>query len=66
MELSTTITQPQPQKLLLNIDEVKAITGFSTTTIYKHVKQGKFPQPKNCGGRAVRWRLSDIESYVNS
>ncbi|WP_230592141.1 helix-turn-helix transcriptional regulator [Gallibacterium anatis] len=27
-------------KQLLNIDEVRAITGFSTTTIYKYVKRG--------------------------
>lgn len=63
------LTQPTTtftQKQLLNIDEVKAITGFSTTTIYKHVKQGTFPPPKNCGGRAVRWRLADIENYINS
>lgn len=53
-------------KKLLTIDEVKAITGFSTTTIYKYVKQGSFPPPKNCGGRSVRWRLSDIEEYINS
>lgn len=29
-------------KQLLNIDEVRAITGFSTTTIYKYVKSGEF------------------------
>lgn len=64
-----TLNQPHttpPKKLLLNIDEVKAITGFSTTTIYKHVKAGTFPAPKSCGARAVRWRLADIEAYVNS
>ncbi|TYG33714.1 AlpA family phage regulatory protein [Lonepinella koalarum] len=55
----------QPPKKLLNIDEVKAITGFSTTTIYKHIKLGIFPKPKNCGSRAVRWRLTDIENYIN-
>lgn len=59
-------TMTTPPKLLLNIDEVKAMTGFSTTTIYKHVKDGSFPQPKRCGGRAVRWRLADIQAYINS
>lgn len=63
-------TPPLPastiQKQLLNIEDVKAITGFSTTTIYKHIKTGAFPKPKNCGGRAVRWRLADIENYINS
>lgn len=51
---------------LLNLDEVKAITGLSTSTIYKYMKSGMFPLPKNCGTRAVRWRLSDVMNYVNS
>ncbi len=54
------------KKLLLDINDVKAITGFCTTTIYKYVKNGKFPEPKRCDDRSVRWRLSDIENYVNS
>ncbi|MDP8162186.1 AlpA family phage regulatory protein [Pasteurella skyensis] len=58
--------QPTTKKLLLDINDVKAITGFCTTTIYQHVKKGTFPAPKNCGGRSVRWRLADIENYVNS
>ena len=53
------------QKQLLNLDDVKTITGLSTTTIYKHVKDGIFPQPKKCG-RSTRWRLADIQSYINS
>ncbi|MEH8044269.1 AlpA family phage regulatory protein [Gallibacterium anatis] len=53
-------------KQLLNIDEVRAITGFSTTTIYKYVKSGEFPAPKKCGGRAVRWRLADIQAYIEA
>ncbi|KGQ50089.1 transcriptional regulator [Gallibacterium anatis] len=53
-------------KQLLNIDEVRAITGFSTTTIYKYVKSGEFPSPKKCGGRAVRWRLADIQAYIET
>lgn len=57
-------TQPTA-KQLLNLEDVKAITGFSTTTIYKHVKDGIFPQPKKCG-RSTRWRLADIQAYINS
>lgn len=66
METLNDLTQSHKIKQLLNIDEVRAITGFSTTTIYKYVKQGVFPAPKNCGWRAVRWRLADIEAYINS
>lgn len=66
METLNETTQTPRVKQLLNLDEVKAITGLSTTTIYKHIKQGAFPAPKRCGARAVRWRLADIESYINA
>ncbi len=39
-------TQTTYQKQLIDVQEVKAITGHSVTTIYKYVKQGIFPQPK--------------------
>ncbi|OOF82821.1 transcriptional regulator [Rodentibacter ratti] len=52
-------------KQLLDLEDVRAITGFSATTIYKHVKDGIFPQPKKCG-RSTRWRLADIQAYINS
>lgn len=64
METSTSIHNTS-KKQLLNLDDVKNITGFSTTTIYKHVKDGIFPQPKKCG-RSTRWRLADIQEYINS
>ncbi|MGR6981771.1 helix-turn-helix transcriptional regulator [Testudinibacter sp. P27/CKL/0425] len=53
-------------KQLLTLKEVKTVTGLSTTTIYKHMEAGEFPKPKKCGSRAVRWRLADIESYINA
>lgn len=57
--------QTTTQKQLLTIEDVKAITGFSTTTIYTHLRKGLFPQPKKCG-RSTRWRLSDIQAYINA
>ena len=57
-------TQQISTRQLLNLDDVKNITGFSTTTIYKHVKDGIFPRPKKCG-RSTRWRLADIQEYIN-
>lgn len=54
-----------PQKQLLDVQDVRALTGFSVTTIYKYVKEGIFPQPKKCG-RSTRWRLADIQEYINA
>ena len=39
-------TQQISTRQLLNLDDVKNITGFSTT-IYKHVKDGIFHDLKN-------------------
>ncbi|WGE32477.1 AlpA family phage regulatory protein [Actinobacillus genomosp. 2] len=64
METNPITTLP-PQKQLLDAQDVKALTGFSVTTIYKYVKNGTFPQPKKCG-RSTRWRLADIQAYINS
>lgn len=63
METLNETTHTPQAKQLLNIEEVKAITGFSTTTIYKLMHKGEFPQAKKCG-RSTRWRLADIEDYV--
>ncbi|MBR0573387.1 MULTISPECIES: helix-turn-helix transcriptional regulator [Pasteurellaceae] len=60
MKKSTQINQ------LLTLSEVVELVGIGVTSIYKYMKQGKFPQPKRIGKRAVRWRLSDIEEYINS
>ncbi|MDD0823108.1 helix-turn-helix domain-containing protein [Mannheimia sp. AT1] len=58
-------TPTLPQKQLLDVQDVRALTGFSVTTIYKYVKEGIFPQPKKCG-RSTRWRLADIQEYINA
>ncbi len=56
----------QPTKQLLTLKDVTAMTGLSSTTIYKFAKSGKFPQPKRIGDRAVRWRLADVQTYINA
>lgn len=59
-------TQPTtPQKQLLDVQDVKALTGFSVTTIYKYVKEGTFPQPRKIG-RSTRWKLADVLAFINA
>ncbi|MBR0574159.1 MULTISPECIES: helix-turn-helix transcriptional regulator [Pasteurellaceae] len=54
------------QKQLLTLDEVVAMTGFSSSTIYKYMDQGKFPKPKKYSTRNVRWRLTDVQNHINA
>lgn len=60
-----TPTQTTPQKQLLDVQDVRALTGFSITTIYKYVNNGTFPPPKKVG-RSTRWRLADVLAFINS
>ena len=51
---------------LLRLREVVEITSLSRSTIYRMVKTGQFPQSKQIGLRAVRWKLSDINAWIDS
>lgn len=49
---------------LITIKEVQEMVGFKKDYIYRRIKQGTFPKQINFGGRAVRWRLSDVQKWV--
>lgn len=40
--------------------------GLSKATIYKMIKAGLFPAPKQLGARSVGWLASDITAWINS
>ena len=44
--------------------DVQNLTGFSCTTIYRLMRAQEFPEPIRIGGRAVRWRRSDIDEWL--
>lgn len=46
--------------------EVEEVTGLSRATIYRHIANGSFPAPAKLGPRAVGWRLSHIEKWIES
>ena len=52
------------QDRLLRHRDVEARTGLSTTTIYRLMKQDKFPRPVQVGPKAVRWPEAEIEDYL--
>lgn len=51
---------------ILRRKEVEAMIGLSRSTIYKLISQEIFPKPVQLGTRAVGWRLSDIEAWLNT
>ncbi len=49
---------------ILRIEEVMVLLGLARPTIYKYVKSGKLPCPVSLGGRAMGWRMSDIQRWI--
>ena len=50
---------------ILRRKDVEALVGLSRSTIYYLISQGLFPAPIKLGKRAVGWKVSDIETWVN-
>lgn len=57
-------TQPQVQRHIMRREEVERKTGFKRAHIYNLMKEGKFPQAKRIGLRAVGWDSQEIERWV--
>jgi prophage regulatory protein len=47
-------------------DRVRAETGFSRTTIYRLIDEGKFPRPVKIGERASAWRSDLVQAWMAS
>ena len=51
---------------LLRIKEVCQFTALGETKLREMVDAGKFPRAKQVGPRAVRWRVSDVDAWIES
>ncbi len=51
---------------LWRMPTVAAYVGLSKGEIYKCMKRGTFPMALKLGAKAVAWRKSDIEAWVNA
>lgn len=49
---------------ILRCTDVIGRTGLSRSTIYEKMQRGDFPKPRKLGLRAVGWRESDIELWL--
>lgn len=45
---------------------VLAVIGMKNTWLYEEIKAGRFPAPIKLGARAVGWRRSDVEAWLQS
>lgn len=54
----------QLERHIMRRDEVERKTGFKRAHIYNLMKEGKFPQAKRIGLRAVGWDSLEIEHWI--
>jgi prophage regulatory protein len=50
----------------IRLQDVKAATGLSRSSIYQFIKDGTFPEQIKLGTRAVAWQLSEIQAWIDS
>ena len=51
---------------LIDRTEVEQRVGLTRSSIYDAMRKGNFPLPLKVGPKAVRWRASEIEAWVDS
>ena len=49
---------------ILRRRQVECEVGLKRSTIYQRMQEGTFPRPVRLGVRAVGWRASDIERFL--
>lgn len=57
--------KPQPRgDRLLRIEEVMHRVGIRTTSVYKMIREGRFPKGIALGARCVVWPESSIDAWI--
>lgn len=58
-------TTPTKPGNLLRLPAVEARTSLKKSTLYAATKAGTFPAPVRLSARAVAWRETDIDRWIN-
>lgn len=51
---------------LIRLEDVKALTGLSRSSIYKFIAEGTFPAQIKLGERIAAWILSEIQEWIDN
>lgn len=60
------MTAPAPPGRYLTIHQVKEVTTFSRTTVWRRVKDGTFPAPHDLGGQKRGWDEAEVAAWKAS
>jgi len=48
----------------LRVTDIQTMLGVSKSTIYRWMDERQFPSPIKFSAKAVRWKLDDIELWI--
>ena len=51
---------------IANYGNSKGLLPVSKATIWRWVKEGRFPKPKHLGPRVTAWLAADVDGWVNN
>ncbi|MCA8130875.1 MULTISPECIES: helix-turn-helix transcriptional regulator [Burkholderia cepacia complex] len=51
---------------ILRLIGVLDCVGVKKTTLYRWIREGKFPAPVQLGARSVGWRATDVQQWLES
>jgi prophage regulatory protein len=67
MHVDAVAVAPEPPPLrLIRLAEVKRRTGMSTSTIYRWMRAGKFPESRSVYGYIAVWSEADVQAWIDS
>lgn len=51
---------------LWRLPTVLARTGLGRSVLYVMVREGRFPEPRQVGAKAVAWRSTDVLAWMHA
>jgi len=52
-------------KKLLRVKQVAEITSLGVSTVWRYVKEDKFPKPHKLSSGVTAWSSEDIEAWID-
>lgn len=62
--MATKTSSFQDVSVILRLPVVRKVTGYSTSTIYRLVTEGKFPRQVSLGPKSVGWVEAEVRDWI--
>lgn len=59
------LAEPRQVTRLIRLPDVMSRVGLGRSTIYRWMKEGKFPKPVQLGGHVVAWVEDEVEAWIS-